>query len=106
MIVKFFRTVAHYSNACMYPGVTIQSQQWPYVFYLNIIDMRATSFDLCILYSILFHFIHFRYFKNECFQDLNIISVHISENIEVTVEFLTEIDKLVQLIESPIFTCK
>lgn len=29
-----------------------------------------------------------------------------SENIEVTVEFLTEIDKLVQLIESPIFTCK
>ncbi|KAI4488693.1 hypothetical protein M0802_011401 [Mischocyttarus mexicanus] len=33
---------------------------------------------------------------------LNIIKSF--ENIEVTVEFLTEIDKLVQLIESPIFT--
>ena len=29
-----------------------------------------------------------------------------SGDIEVTVDFLTEIDKLVQLIESPIFTCK
>lgn len=28
-----------------------------------------------------------------------------SGNIEVTVEFLTEIDKLVQLLESPIFAC-
>lgn len=31
---------------------------------------------------------------------------HFSGNLEVTVEFLTEIDKLVQLIESPIFACK
>ena len=29
-----------------------------------------------------------------------------SGDLEVTVEFLTEIDKLVQLLESPIFTCK
>ena len=29
-----------------------------------------------------------------------------SAEIEVTVDFLVEIDKLVQLIESPIFTCK
>lgn len=29
-----------------------------------------------------------------------------SADIEVTVEFLTELDKLVQLIESPIFACK
>ena len=29
-----------------------------------------------------------------------------SGDLEVTVEFLMEIDKLVQLIESPIFTCK
>lgn len=29
-----------------------------------------------------------------------------SGNLEVTVEFLTEIDKLVQLLESPIFACK
>lgn len=29
-----------------------------------------------------------------------------SAEIEVTVDFLIEIDKLVQLIESPIFTCK
>lgn len=27
-------------------------------------------------------------------------------DIEITLDFLTEIDKLVQLIESPIFTCK
>jgi hypothetical protein len=30
----------------------------------------------------------------------------LSANLEVTVDFLTEIDKLVQLLESPIFTCK
>ena len=29
-----------------------------------------------------------------------------SAEIEVTVDFLIEIDKLVQLLESPIFTCK
>ena len=29
-----------------------------------------------------------------------------SAEIEVTVDFLIEVDKLVQLIESPIFTCK
>lgn len=29
-----------------------------------------------------------------------------SGDLEITVEFLTEIDKLVQLIESPIFACK
>jgi len=29
-----------------------------------------------------------------------------SGSLEVTVDFLTEIDRLVQLIESPIFTCK
>lgn len=39
-------------------------------------------------------------------KNLNKVSLCISENIEVTVEFLTEIDKLVQLIESPIFTCE
>ena len=30
----------------------------------------------------------------------------LSGDLEVTVDFLTEIDKLVQLIESPIFTCE
>lgn len=34
-----------------------------------------------------------------------IIFCHFSAEIEVTVDFLIEIDKLVQLIESPIFTC-
>lgn len=29
-----------------------------------------------------------------------------SGDLEVTVDFLTEVDKLVQLIECPIFTCK
>ena len=29
-----------------------------------------------------------------------------SGNLEVTVDFLTEIDRLVQLIESPMFTCE
>lgn len=29
-----------------------------------------------------------------------------SGELEVTVDFLTEVDKLVQLIECPIFTCK
>lgn len=29
-----------------------------------------------------------------------------SGDLEITVEFITEIDKLVQLIESPIFACK
>lgn len=37
-----------------------------------------------------FHFTNFRY----------------SGDLEITVEFITEIDKLVQLIESPIFACK
>jgi Vacuolar protein 14 C-terminal Fig4p binding len=32
--------------------------------------------------------------------------LNISGSLEVTVEFLIEIDKLVQLIESPIFTCE
>lgn len=30
----------------------------------------------------------------------------LSGDLEVTVDFLTEVDKLVQLIECPIFTCK
>lgn len=30
----------------------------------------------------------------------------ISGNLEITVDYLVEIDKLVQLIESPIFACK
>jgi len=34
------------------------------------------------------------------------VCVYSSAEIEVTVDFLIEIDKLVQLIESPIFTCK
>lgn len=34
---------------------------------------------------------------------LNII---FSGDLEITVEFLTEIDKLVQLIESPVFACE
>lgn len=29
-----------------------------------------------------------------------------SPDLEITLELLTEIDKLIQLIESPIFTCK
>ena len=29
-----------------------------------------------------------------------------SGDLEVTVDFLTDVDKLVQLIESPIFTCR
>lgn len=29
-----------------------------------------------------------------------------SGNLEITVDYLVEIDKLVQLIESPIFACK
>jgi hypothetical protein len=33
-------------------------------------------------------------------------SFFFSAEIEVTVDFLIEIDKLVQLIESPIFTCE
>ena len=32
--------------------------------------------------------------------------VFISGHLEVNVEFLIQIDKLVQLIESPIFTCE
>ena len=35
------------------------------------------------------------------------LDIHaISGQLEVNVEFLIQIDKLVQLIESPIFTCK
>lgn len=30
----------------------------------------------------------------------------ISGNLEMTVDYLEEIDKLIQLIESPIFACK
>lgn len=31
---------------------------------------------------------------------------HISAELEMTVNILIQIDKLVQLIESPVFTCK
>jgi hypothetical protein len=34
------------------------------------------------------------------------ILFHFSSDIEITVDFLTEVDKLIQLLESPIFTCK
>ena len=34
------------------------------------------------------------------------LNYYISGDLEVTVEFLTEIDKLVQLLESPIFICE
>lgn len=37
---------------------------------------------------------------------LNSFFIFNSAEIEVTVDFLIEIDKLVQLIESPVFTCK
>jgi hypothetical protein len=53
------------------------------------------------------YFIHFHPFNEKTKGEiLTQTFLYISENIEVTVEFLTEIDKLVQLIESPIFTCK
>ena len=39
-------------------------------------------------------------------RSLSLTAIVSSGNLEVTVDFLTEIDKLVQLIESPIFTCK
>ena len=38
--------------------------------------------------------------------DLYLTALVSSGNLEVTVDFLTEIDRLVQLIESPIFTCE
>ena len=36
----------------------------------------------------------------------HILDIIISGDLEITVDFLKEIDKLVQLIESPIFACK
>lgn len=38
--------------------------------------------------------------------EIYLSSLPISGNLEITMEFLVEIDKLVQLIESPIFACK
>jgi len=67
---------------------------------------RVQHHSIFVSFILFFSFYHCFHYLNECFKDLDAISVCISENIEVTVEFLTEIDKLVQLIESPIFTCK
>jgi len=38
--------------------------------------------------------------------DLFFLTAFLSGDLEVNVDFLVQIDKLVQLIESPIFTCK
>lgn len=41
----------------------------------------------------------------QCYQHVSDLVIQFA-NLEITVEFLTEMDKLVQLIESPIFACK
>lgn len=35
-----------------------------------------------------------------------LLSVYVSAEFEITVNLLIQVDKLVQLIESPVFTCK
>ncbi|XP_047344516.1 protein VAC14 homolog isoform X3 [Vespa velutina] len=86
-----------YESWCHNPVATVAlcllSQLYPHA--LNIIKSLYPS--LYIHYICNLYYLHRH---NNIF--LNFISY--SENIEVTVEFLTEIDKLVQLIESPIFT--
>lgn len=62
-------------------------------------------------------FINFHWHKFHCelhcydFEYLLILSQYFPEHlfsgdIEITTEFLVDVDKLIQLIESPIFTCK
>lgn len=41
-----------------------------------------------------------------CFFVSSLLNTVLSGDLEITVDFLKEIDKLVQLIESPIFACR
>lgn len=44
--------------------------------------------------------------KKDVFFVCSLLNTALSGDLEITVDFLKEIDKLVQLIESPIFACK
>lgn len=44
--------------------------------------------------------------KRMCFFVSSLLNTVLSGDLEITVDFLKEIDKLVQLIESPIFACR
>lgn len=74
----------------------------------NIIVMFISTM-LSTCFRISYHFVYnFYYFKTilSKFNCYFFLYLFYSGNLEVTVEFLIEIDKLVQLIESPIFACK
>jgi hypothetical protein len=74
--------------------------------------MLVTSFELCKLcvYCVLnIEYLGILVLTGVSYVSPAIIDacyVFFSGQLEVTVDFLVEIDKLVQLIESPIFTCK
>ena len=71
-------------------GVIIPLPWLLYVFSPKIMIMLVHSFNYC-------KWTHLETFSSHAFTR--------SAEIEVTVDFLIEIDKLIQLIESPIFTC-
>lgn len=83
------RTVRYSSWPSSAPGATMPSQLSPCAFWRRPMSKPITCFRYCTYFNI---------------PSLN-ASDSCSAELEMTVNMLIQIDKLVQLLESPVFTC-
>ena len=74
-----------YLSVCIIVGVTMRWQRSRYVYLRKHTNMLRTYYKVC-MFSIM------------AFADS-------SGDLEITVQFLIQVDKLVQILESPVFTC-
>lgn len=86
------KTGRRFSPHYIAPGVTMQWPSFPFAFLRKHTSTRPIYFPFCT---------SDQYSK----ATLWFITRH-SADLEITVQMLVQVDKLVQLIESPVFTCK
>lgn len=69
----------------------------------------VSTFSLCLLaqaYEQAYNLLQVLYVHRSLSPSLMVTNVGISAELEMTVNMLIQIDKLVQLLESPVFTCQ
>lgn len=104
-LLVFFRKAVLCSVASIALGVTIQWPLFRSASWRRIIITPMTSSRNCILCSNMMSDFLMEWVL-EWVKTKTPWHKRISGDLEVTVDFLMEVDKLVQLIESPIFTCE
>lgn len=74
-----------YLSVCIIVGVIMRWQRSRYVYLRKHMNMLRTYYRVCACSPV--------------------ISANTSGDLEITVQFLIQVDKLVQILESPVFTC-